>query len=760
MQPPAGSRSSRGAPPPTPPGHPRQRGFGLLETALLVLLVGAIIAASFIVLQSSPPVRAVEDQERALQWADQALVAYAAKYAQLPCPVTTPDGSACAAPGDKGWLPVRALAAVHPEGTGPGRPLRYMVYRGAGADSDLAAAGNQFSPHKWDGSSHDFVAVNGLDLCARLANAARETAAGLRADRARTTDIDAHALNVAYGLSAAGAAPGESGRFDGLNQGAAAQMESPARAASASYDDRVRVRDFNSLAQTLGCAYADAGEPDGVALASLDMMALSVDVNDEVAEQREGNLEDTELAVSMASVALVFASLDVALAGANISNSASTLATASSQLASAIASCVVLVGCALIPPYTAAVVAGGIAVGLATAATVLAAAALVPTSTALAKTIVARDMAKASASTAPPDFSGLARQACEAADGLLEQQQEIEDDIAMIEDKKAQVQARLDAIEGGLIPGTNDPLIWSDYNKPQRSDYKTDEDYDKALADWQAGSNDRLRAWKSRLTAKLAAIRDTEDAFLRYEDAKAERKAVEEDLQDIRLAILGDGTDAQPGFARIVAECKANPPARIDEQQTCLNSENALTALLECRTDLMSSQQVADRQCLPWKEADLADAREKENAALGEYNALAAAIPGVNNPWDPPVNAYIEDKDFACIFFDGCRWLFIPGQDTNLDSDGNPRDKRETYGRIYYQRAHLEVSLRLKQQELADKQAAHAKAQAQCDTLKELAGQGASGLEIPVWSGADTILEAANCKGTSGPVQPADCGGH
>ena len=42
---------------------------------------------------------------------------------------------------------------------------------------------------------------------------------------------------------------------------------------------------------------------------------------------------------------------------------------------------------------------------------------------------------------------------------------------------------------------------------------------------------------------------------------------------------------------------------------------------------------------------------------------------------------------------------------------------------------------------------------------RNLSTSGSSGgQQVPMWQGAKAILEGANCKGATGPVQPASCG--
>ncbi|TWI06220.1 hypothetical protein IP90_00485 [Luteimonas cucumeris] len=771
------------APRPQPPRAKYARGFSLLETAMVVLLIGGAIAVGMLVLQARKPVRQVQAQEQALQWADQALVAYAAANAHLPCPVNTPtsDIDDCVGPNQKGWLPTRALEAVHPGGGSPGQPLRYMVYRGGAAGSDLAVASNQFSPHNWKREAHDFADINGLDLCAVIANAARESTSAVKADRARTSDIDGNAINVAYGLSVAGPTPGDSGLFDGLNQQSVASMESPARGADSGYDDRVRVREFNTLAQTLGCHYADATNPDGVVLASLDMLALAVDVSDEVDDQNEALIRDTQSSYEMAIVSEVFAVLNVALAAASIANSVSTLIAGSTQLATAVATCPVppFVSCGLIAPYTAAVTSAGVAIGFASGATALAASALVAISLGLDKTKQARDMAKAGSSKGPPDIAGLKQNACIAAEGgtLYEKADEngnmipvplgfwkdgLKQEVEKLEQKLIQTiadrdaaQARLDwlgRIPSHLIDYPPRPVrrSWQECvtdgngNQTCQTKYESDASYNQRIDDWL----ETKRHMEEVLQPKLAAIRAAEDAYFQWETT----------VELVEQARTGRDqmNEAIGQLAQQVQQCDLSPPTELDAIRRCSNNRVALMGMSAnpCNPDLLTADQVEKRQCLAWKNEDLQEAEANEHEAQQAYASkfwTAWTLP------QPPIAAYLDDAGipglpWVCSVTWPCNDLIILGQ------HDNENDKRETYAMTYYKHLGLVVAVVEQTKELEAKREAYEEAQAQCDALRALELGGSNGGQtIPVWAGAEAILQGANCKGATGPVQPSLC---
>ncbi len=753
--------------PPIPP-MPRVRhgaaGFGILQVLLLLVLLGAAVVAGFTLLRAERPVRDAVDQEIALRWADEALVAYAATKAHLPCAVSTPTSAVddCVAPGSKGWLPVRALEAVHPGGARPGAPMRYTVFRGDD-HADLAAASNAFSPYRWDRTQHSLDDVNGFDFCAKLTTAAEQATQQVRMDRARTVDLSGATVNVAYALVAPGPTPGDAGgRFDGLNQSGDAIVEAPSRAADAQYDDRTRVRGFDSLARTLGCGTVDARSPGGVSLAAMDMLALAVDVNDEVVEQHASNVEDTTLAVTMASVSTAFAGVAVVLGGASIANSVSTLATASAQLSSAIASCVVLVGCGLIPPYTAAVTAAGVAIGLASAATALYAGALIPTSMALATTIEARDMAQQGLPSASIDISAATERTCTGAEGgwvtqvadasgvlvtvdppvwrngLRQEAEATAVELATLQAEFAQNRDRITRLE--QIPSVE--LI--DYPPPPvRQQNESD-------ADW----NSRYQAWldsraqqETLLQAKLEAIRVAMTAKFAAETQQQTVENLQKELDAITTSVVELQAE--------VSRCAGLAAGDIVGQRRCDAQREALRGLAACDAEVMTAEQVRERQCLPWKMQDTADARTA--LATARDTAFQAELAALALP-QPPIKDYISDNGWFigtwdCNVLDWCDPLIVSNQ---ADSD-----KRETYAKTVYKSFGLEAALVEKQSELDEKQAAYEAARDQCETLRALnPGGGASGSEIaPAWVGANAIMNAANCRGASGAIQPGTCGG-
>ncbi len=405
-------------------------GFGLLQVMLILLLVGSALAAGALLWQSKrAPAQAVA-QEQALRWADEAIAAFAAANARLPCPADTANGEEnCASGNAKGWLPARTLLGASGNGMRFG-PVAYMVYRGdAAAHLDLTAPGNTYQPPLTDGSAREiisrdedgketgrraFVAINGLDLCRTL-----ELAQALPHDPARAGTAGVP-WNVAYGIAAAGPQSGPA-RLDEANSNAGAQMAAPWQAWDSGYDDRVRVRTFDGAGQMLGCrllgdatpapparayatplglpaAAAATATPYNVSLAGIDVLAAAVTLHDALGELQASNIDATESAVQGAVAAQISVIFKLVTTAVSLSDNITTLITSSVSLVRAIVTCIASLGatCAEVPLKTAAVVTS--IVGLGTKGVTLAAkAASLPLVTAaLAATIKARDMARKS----------------------------------------------------------------------------------------------------------------------------------------------------------------------------------------------------------------------------------------------------------------------------------------------------------------------------------------------------------------------------
>ena len=424
----------------------KQSGIGLIQVMLLLLLVAATLGAGAILLQSrQAPTQAVT-QEQSLRWADEAITAFAATNARLPCPSRTVHGMEdCSEGHAKGWLPLRTLLGA--SGTAPQLgPMAYMVYRGdISGYRDLTDTGNAYQPPGLDGNpreivvtndkgeptdeTRDFESVNGLDLCRALQIAADD---GTDTALARVQMQNSTPLNVAYGIAAAGPTAGDAARMDGANNTTAgAILDAPWWEWDSGYDDRVRIRTFDGVGQMLGCRMQSAStattaatatptapyamaaatatvDPSSydVSLAAMDILAAAVTLHDTLGDLQENNVGNTEASVVDAGFAQAAAIAAVLLSAGQITDSISTMVTTAASLVRAVATCIASLGatCWEVPLKATAlglsigsVVTNAVALGLNVGA-------LVPTAMALAKTIDARDRAKKAAAPKPEDL--------------------------------------------------------------------------------------------------------------------------------------------------------------------------------------------------------------------------------------------------------------------------------------------------------------------------------------------------------------------
>ena len=410
----------------------RQSGFGLLQAMLILLLVGAALASGAVLLQAKRAPQQAGTQEQTLRWADEAIAAFAATHARLPCPANVIGGEEqCDDPTfAKGWLPARTLLGASGNGM-PLGPVAYMVYRGdPAAHLDLTRPGNAYQPPLIDGSAREiistddkgeetgrrgFTAINGLDLCRSL------ELAGTQPFDAAYANIAGLPNNIAYGIAAAGAQAGAT-RLDERNAGANASMEAPWREWDNGYDDRVRVRGFDAAGQMLGCrllgelsgaaaaatasnarfgptglsAITAANQPYNVSLAGMDVLAAAVTLHDALALLQQTNVDATESAVQGAAMAQLSLIFKLVTTAASLSDQITTLVTSTISLTRSIATCIASLGtmCWEVPLKTAAVVTS--IVGLGTKGVTLAAkAASLPfVALALDASVKARDLAK------------------------------------------------------------------------------------------------------------------------------------------------------------------------------------------------------------------------------------------------------------------------------------------------------------------------------------------------------------------------------
>ena len=514
----------------------RQAGLGLVQVMLVLLLVGSALAAGAMLLQAKRGPEQAVGQEQALRWADEAVAAFAATNARLPCPASTIGGvENCAAGNAKGWLPLRTLLGASGTAQHAG-PVAYMVYRGGEAEHlDLTRPGNAYQPTLIDGTirpivdsdgdgeeagRREFASINGLDLCRALELA---ELAGPDGTRAHVATPDGSASSIAYGVAVAGPHAGPA-RLDGQNAGE--WMEAPWREWDSGYDDRVRVRTFAGIGQSLGCrTLADSGPtparamagipfldpaattpvPYNVSLAAMDALSAAVTLHDALQVLQDQNVEVTSSAVLSASMAQAGSVVKLVLAAAKVSDSVTTLTNNAASLARSVATCIASLGimCWEVPLKVTAVALSVGSVANSAAALGLNIGAIPPTAMALAKTVEARDRAKNAARERPRNLKAtLDDMACklygndppEPPDGSNTPYNpcNAENDVALDADdnpvlKKDEHGAPIpvrDAMGRQVFDSNGLPLYEYEYSvdgNPQGLDEKRDEAY----ADWQ-----------------------------------------------------------------------------------------------------------------------------------------------------------------------------------------------------------------------------------------------------------------------------------
>lgn len=357
---------------PAPALRRRERGLGMLESMLLLLVVTGALVAGAIAIKARQASIAAEDEMAALTQADRFLASFVAAYHRLPCPATGDDGlENCASGAQKGRLPYRTLGLEGSMAAAGVGQLAYEVQRGAVDLAQAATGNNAFEPIDFGGDTYSARRALGnsgttADFCQALASA---SGAAVQSSHARVGSM-ADGYPVAYALAHPGRkdADGDGQLFDQLNAGTVASMELPsAGSVLASYDDRVVARTYDGLARMLDC---------GRLMASLDVMSLAAEVTEEVDSQKTWTVVTASLITGVNAVKAIVSGVKIAIGFGNMATATTYMTTASGLLATAIGTCVVLVGCAEIPHAAASVAAAGVAIAASAVAIGLNAAAL------------------------------------------------------------------------------------------------------------------------------------------------------------------------------------------------------------------------------------------------------------------------------------------------------------------------------------------------------------------------------------------------
>lgn len=330
----------------------KQKGYSLLELAIVIGILG-MSALMFVLLASGGPGGSQQASQRSgsplsradggsrLADAEAQLIGFARTHDRLPCPDVNGDGlEQCNAGIHVGSAPYRTMGLTQPLLNENQVALRYGVFRrpadDARHDTDLAVLKDRYNP----GLPNDELTQveNALDFCWALRNASTLAVA------TQYLHVDTQQpVNQAYALVDPGArdADGSGSVLDGTNA-AGPGLESPGRAQSEDYDDRVRSMGFNQLASRLGCPalLAQASGAARAAVASDDLSQLT----DFFRDFREYSHEVAKDEVVLSGVALAFTvtgsaktAVDTGVALVQLINGLGTNAAATAAAAAGIA---------------------------------------------------------------------------------------------------------------------------------------------------------------------------------------------------------------------------------------------------------------------------------------------------------------------------------------------------------------------------------------------------------------------------------------
>ncbi|MBL4659429.1 MAG: hypothetical protein JKY19_03665, partial [Alcanivoracaceae bacterium] len=335
----------------------KQFGFNLWELSIVMLIMIGLFVALINVMPYIVKREHVEVDNSILVKMDDQLMGFIATFNRLPCPDNSNNGfENCGGNNSIGTIPYKTLG-LNEDYVGIGSiPIRYAVFRNSGIGADLANITDLFNPTDSHGSITILNNINGLDFCTAIASGKAST---FSATYAHIMLPGGTTRAVPYVIVTAGLTNSDGGAtpFDGRNATNSLDFEAANKEHNENYDDTVFTKSFDELSSTLNC---------DTALNSLNLLA-------DAKVTHEDNLASVVSIRKSATTAGVIVGAQILLGIANTAMAAFTLAaavttltTASSLLSGAIASCAVLVGCALIPVYTAGLVASTVAIIAAT----------------------------------------------------------------------------------------------------------------------------------------------------------------------------------------------------------------------------------------------------------------------------------------------------------------------------------------------------------------------------------------------------------
>lgn len=216
----------------------RQRGFSLLELAMVLVVLGLVTLLVVQFLGAASRERHEVASRDLLTRADDALLAYAMVNSRLPCPASNGSGNEDCSSNQIGQLPYKTLGL--PDANA--RKIRYGVLRRPAlrkTDADLTRRLDRLDPLQVIvgdiAIEMPLGHVNGLDLCWAV-----RTASGLPMETqylhvARATDPDQVESHIAYAL----ALPRGGEGFSSHQAGDLPVFDSPRRPQDANFHDRI-----------------------------------------------------------------------------------------------------------------------------------------------------------------------------------------------------------------------------------------------------------------------------------------------------------------------------------------------------------------------------------------------------------------------------------------------------------------------------------------------------------------------------------------
>ena len=250
----------------------RNQGFTFVEMALTLFSVGFLLSAVPTLLNKGQEAVTSAPGAAPAAAAEFALKGFIYAYSRLPCPSATLEGlEDCSR--TRGFVPYRTLHLAGPVTNSGGHAFAYSIL--GGQNNHLGKLEAKYTPQYLKSTTDYWVnpptenseQTNGLDFCAKLrTQSALPVDAALLNVRSWRAPFNGPLTNVAWvlvdpGSRNAGGGTGSNTVFDGDNDplGSDQSFESPSRAQSETYDDKVRVATLHQLFGEMRCAELLAG---------------------------------------------------------------------------------------------------------------------------------------------------------------------------------------------------------------------------------------------------------------------------------------------------------------------------------------------------------------------------------------------------------------------------------------------------------------------------------------------------------------------